>query len=830
MKTAISKNPILIIDREGLIGKPLSLKLSREFPVVFVSRETVVSEDKSKNIIYVPFCQKIPAIPGNKYSQIVFIDGEGSDKELLPKLIQQARGINSDFIYAQGLSEEKKYVTKEALGSYPGARVVLFGDIFDDKLILGNGNFKSTVNRFIYQAQRFGRIQVAGEGLRSAHVAHISDVVAGLVDVAFGMHQSQSLFYIFPKHSPTELSLAHMIQKANPEITIDFVRHDPRVGRISYPLGGLNLLDEKYPLAKKIRKIDIKQKIKQEECVLHKNTKKISKSYFSIILIAMFLLLAPFMFAQLFYSLGLKTFYYSKNEIDRGNIASSGSALRLSKTFFGVGKQALKLLSLQARGIGMQNSIDKLSEEMVSGYKISEGLSQAFDSGAYFSKVLTGKSKNPIDDFAKGRNYLKNSLISLQSAKAEEKIPAPISQTLEGVDSLIRLLSVVSDIMPNILGMEDPKTYLILFQDNAELRPGGGRIGSYGILKLNKGKITEFSTGSVSEADDRLRGHVEPPFALRRYLSKEHWYLRDSNFDVDFTKIAQTASNFLFAETGQKIDGVIAIDALLKEKLSDVKTSYLALAQAISDALLQKHLLLTFDDFKNIFTVNGWSSSLWDERKESSESINDFVGVSEANFGLNRINNFIKRQQSQTVKIESDGSLLGEINLSYKNNDIDSLQGGNYKNYLRVILPENAFLTTVSVNDVSQVLIDAIIDPKIYEAKNFKAPNGLEIEKTTEDKKTIYGFLTNIPAGKSVKVKIQYMVLRKNVFNLDNFSYNIKIFKQPGVDSIPYSFSLYYPENLRVADAGGLKQGDGLLSYSEKIAFDKNLIISFVKK
>ena len=41
--------------------------------------------------------------------------------------------------------------------------------------------------------------------------------------------------------------------------------------------------------------------------------------------------------------------------------------------------------------------------------------------------------------------------------------------------------------------------------------------------------------------------------------------------------------------------------------------------------LLQKHLLFAFDsDFQNIFTVNGWSSSLWDERVGGEENINDF--------------------------------------------------------------------------------------------------------------------------------------------------------------------------------------------------------------
>src|SRR5258706_13230411 len=93
-----------------------------------------------------------------------------------------------------------------------------------------------------------------------------------------------------------------------------------------------------------------------------------------------------------------------------------------------------------------------------------------------------------------------------------------------------------------------------------ELRPGGGFIGSYGLLTVDKGKIISFSIHNVSEADDQLKGHIEPPFQIRRYLNQQHWHLRDSNFDVDFLKDASQVAYFLQLETGQQIDGVIGLD------------------------------------------------------------------------------------------------------------------------------------------------------------------------------------------------------------------------------------------------------------------------------
>jgi len=66
--------------------------------------------------------------------------------------------------------------------------------------------------------------------------------------------------------------------------------------------------------------------------------------------------------------------------------------------------------------------------------------------------------------------------------------------------------------------------------------------------------------------------------------------------------------------------------------------------QEISDALARKDLLFFSQDSQNIFIVNGWSSSLWDERPNSAGPINDFIGINEASLGTTEINKYILRQ------------------------------------------------------------------------------------------------------------------------------------------------------------------------------------------
>jgi hypothetical protein len=871
-----------VIDKEGTIGEALSLRLSKESLVIFVSQKKM--EKESENIFHVPFFRKFPEIPDSKYSHVVFIDKEGEDLRLLSKIIKKVKDVNADLIFAQGLISEEEYAVGKVLGAYPNAKIVLFGDVFSNKLIFKDRS-KSTVNRLIYEAQKFGKMQVLGDGLRSVYPVFLEDVVGGLVELVLGEHELDSLFYAFPKDPPSELSLAHMIQKANPEVTVDFVASDLKKTNINYPSGGKSLLGDRYTLAKKIRDFNMEDKINIRKDLSKKGENRFEILWLFISWTLIFLLISPVIFTAFFILFGLNTFYYAREEVNRGNFVNAKTSFHLSQTFFYLGKQASNVLSFQAKVIGQEDNAKKLSEDINLGYVISDGFWQALNFETHFAKVLSGESKDPAGDFAKGENYLKGSIVALDKVKAEGKIPALFSQNLQITNPLIKLLSGTVDVIPVVLGMKEEKTYLILFQNNMELRPGGGAIDAYGILKFNMGKIKEFIVHDIYEADQQLRGHIEPPFAIRRYLSSEHWYMKDSNFDINFIKAASSSSNFLMVETGQKTDGVVAVDAAFlkgilhaigpvyvdeyrkninennfyelllastKEqpltssaqrksllgpivravaiKAMEKKESYLSVAQVIFDALIQKHLLFAFKgDLQNMFTVNGWSSSLWDERKNSESTLNDFLEVNEANLGLNSVNYFIRRQIIQKITISNLGNVSEEVEINYKNESA-FWPGGEYKNYLRIVLPKNVSLSEVWINDVSQDVVNAIVDPLIYEAKNFKPPQGLEIEKTSQDEKTIFGFLVKVPPGKITKIKLKYN-LSENINKLNVFSYNLKLFKQPGVDNIPYSFSLVYPSSFAV-----VKNSEGMIRENDKIMFagkiieDKNLIIDFAKK
>jgi len=108
------------------------------------------------------------------------------------------------------------------------------------------------------------------------------------------------------------------------------------------------------------------------------------------------------------------------------------------------------------------------------------------------------------------------------------------------------------------------RTYLIMLQNNHELRPGGGFLGQYAIVKVKDGEIASLFVEDVNLLDQRITAKITPPYPLTRKLQLKRWQMRDSNFSPDFPTNAAKAEYFYrLAGGGQKFDGVIAVNATI---------------------------------------------------------------------------------------------------------------------------------------------------------------------------------------------------------------------------------------------------------------------------
>src|SRR3989338_1423493 len=127
-------------------------------------------------------------------------------------------------------------------------------------------------------------------------------------------------------------------------------------------------------------------------------------------------------------------------------------------------------------------------------------------------------------------------------------------------------------LLPQLLGIESPKTYLILFENNTELRPAGGFIGAYAVARVSNGDI-EVLKIEGTETLDRQTPETwipGPPAPITEHLGVDRWYFRDSNWSPGFAESAQKALELYRGEGGllaNDIDVVLAITPTVLEEL-----------------------------------------------------------------------------------------------------------------------------------------------------------------------------------------------------------------------------------------------------------------------
>ena len=115
-------------------------------------------------------------------------------------------------------------------------------------------------------------------------------------------------------------------------------------------------------------------------------------------------------------------------------------------------------------------------------------------------------------------------------------------------------------IAPALLGVDGPRTYLLLAQNNDELRATGGFISGAGHVTIDRGKITDLTLKDSYAVDNFEQPHPAPPAPLARYMAADLWLLRDSNWSPDFPEAADVARALYAQDQGIQTDGAIALD------------------------------------------------------------------------------------------------------------------------------------------------------------------------------------------------------------------------------------------------------------------------------
>lgn len=139
----------------------------------------------------------------------------------------------------------------------------------------------------------------------------------------------------------------------------------------------------------------------------------------------------------------------------------------------------------------------------------------------------------------------------------------PVFPILQGI------LQRVAPSVRDLLGMNGARTYLVLLQNNQELRPTGGFISAVGQITLENGELRELTfVDSYDFFQDNLE-YGPAPKPMQQYMNVQLFLLRDANWSPDLPTTAKLVQGLYTQQTGIAVAGVIAVDLHAAELLVD---------------------------------------------------------------------------------------------------------------------------------------------------------------------------------------------------------------------------------------------------------------------
>jgi hypothetical protein len=390
-------------------------------------------------------------------------------------------------------------------------------------------------------------------------------------------------------------------------------------------------------------------------------------------------------------------------------------------------------------------------------------------------------------------------------------------------------------------------------------------------LSFEEGKLLSFDIKDVYEADGQLKGHVEPPEEIKKYLGEAGWFMRDSNWQPDFNLATKDILWFFEKETGRKVDGVIGINLAVaksilnavgeiyvpdfKEKVnkdnlfqqaefyaetkffpgSVQKASFLSglgkqlfeeirnlksgkrwqLLLAMAESLEQNELQLMVNNKDSTTILNdlGWDGAMFEGQCSGNNCYADYLYVVESNLGVNKANYFIYRGIEKKVELTAN-QISRELTINYENTAKTSAwPGGDYKNYLRIYLPAEVEVTEVELNNNGS--------KQVVDLGNVKV--------TYKYGRKELGLLVGVPITKKVGVTVKYISVLKNEMG-EKFSYLDYVQRQSGYGDTGMVTLVTIPEGWQpVGVQPAASVVSGKILFNQKLAKDLRLGIEMGK-
>ncbi len=467
------------------------------------------------------------------------------------------------------------------------------------------------------------------------------------------------------------------------------------------------------------------------------------------------------------------------------------------------------------------------------GFKKGEGsfIEKSAENRLQTAVLTLDKVLGNIDEISKNLAQVEKRISKINPDRYPKKIGdqeiqskvKSIKDQIEGVSTLFVDAKPFLKKLPEIFGKDNEKTYLVLFQNDKELRASGGFLTAYAIFRVEKGKIKVERSEDIYSLDNSIPKHPKAPDKILIYHKKVNkFYIRDSNLSPDFVESIKLFQS-LYEKSSQKVDydGIIAIDSNVlvdflrifgdteangvifsakKDKRCDcpqvlyklfdmvdrptpyIRANRKGILGDLMFALFYKAIgfspsrywgKLSENIFSNLqkkhillyFVDPTIQKSI--ERLNYSGKIQDFQGdylhINDVNFAGAKSNLFVSHYITSKTDIGTDGTVKRELIIEYK----------NPYHHSDCNLERGKLCLNATLRDWVRIYV-----PQGAKLISFKGSEK-KVKVYNDLGKTVFeGFLRVNPQGKA-QISITYTLLKKIK---DKSNYKIKIQKQPGTE------------------------------------------------
>lgn len=414
---------------------------------------------------------------------------------------------------------------------------------------------------------------------------------------------------------------------------------------------------------------------------------------------------------------------------------------------------------------------------------------------------------------------------------------APVRENLVLIEEALTRAAPIARMLPTLLGYNAPQTYLFLLQNNAELRPTGGFIGTYGIIKVRDGDITTFTTDNSYNLDDRVKGKlfIAPPEPLRLYNSADAWFFRDANWSPDFPTAAADAKSLYAKEGGREsLDGVLAVTPTFIESLlgltGDISVNGVTFTKDNFHDALQEQVTFGFyrqglaqserkevigtmgqELMKRLYALpqNQWAdfwqimltellakqilvhfndpalqsfaeTQRWAGRLETTDG--DYLYLVDANLASLKTDPVVQRTIDYAVH-EANGTLTATATVTYRHEGKFDKKTTRYRTYARLYVPAGSSLLASQGADQTD--------------RSDRPGNVL----TKDDLgKTVFEAFKSIEPGTTETLSFTYVLPDRLMAQVRTRQYALFVQKQPGTDGHGLRLNLAFANEIRAID------------------------------